>query len=114
MNTYTAKQREIMDDIMTAALEGGINYWCLKAQSKTLPFPNGAKFASQVPSNGGTLVLTTDDGQIAEIDADSLWNGIESVAKKHGMTIDVWFDNHDANSADDAVQMASFGELIYC
>lgn len=46
-----------IDDIMVAALEGGINYWCDEAAVEGGEYLG--KYASDQISRGGTLLLQT-------------------------------------------------------
>ena len=58
---------EDIDDIVTTALEGGICYWCRRAEVKGKYL---GEFASEQISRGGVLVLhdseRTEQGKVAQ------------------------------------------------
>lgn len=67
--------QEDIDDIVTTALEGGINYWCRKAEvvGKYL-----GEYASEQISRGGVLKLyDIESGDAYELNKDKLVNGIK-------------------------------------
>ena len=110
--------QEDIDDIMCAALEGGIGYWCYKAEvlGKYL-----GEFASEQISRGGTLKLyDSESGEKYWLDRDKLLKGIK-LAYAGGYYADYgWCDGHlldccqvDAEVADAIVQLALFDDVIY-
>lgn len=106
---------EEVDNVLVAAFEGGINYWCDKARPKDNNF-KGAELASGVVSRGGTVLLYYNDGTdcvTAILDLLAVRRGIPLLLAKAGMTWREWYENHDAGAADCFVQYAVFGELVY-
>ena len=107
-----------IDDIMATASEGGINYWCRKAE---VVGEYLGKYASEQISRGGALILH-------DAESDDKWgltlekflNGVKlwlqnkedryGAAKTDG-TFDTW--NIDAEMADMIVQYALFGEVVF-
>ena len=75
-----------IDDIMVAALEGGIDYWCFKVE---VVGDYLGEYASEQISRGGMLKLY--DIENGEVDCCNI----------------------DAGCADEIVQYALFGELVF-
>lgn len=107
-----------IDDIMVAALEGGINYWCDEAAVEDGEYLG--KYASDQISRGGTLLLhDTDEDAYRKLDLEKflkgfkLWleNGGDQYGAVQGHEVDCC--NIDAGCADEIVQYALFGEVVY-
>lgn len=107
---------QMMDDVLCAAFEGGSNYWVVRVEIVGQR-PKGARYVSECVSRGGKLrIVESCDGEPEkphELTADALRGGIEAAAVHFGQTIERWYDNHDAEAADCALQFALFGELVY-
>ena len=109
---------EDIDDIMCTALEGGINYWCYKAE---VVGEYLGEYGHEQIARGGTLELyDMEDDAVYELTCKKLLNGIK-LAVEHGYYNDYgWYGgtcldtcNVDACVADTIVQLAIFGEVIY-
>lgn len=107
-----------IDDIMVAALEGGINYWCDEAAVEGGEYLG--KYASDQISRGGTLLLhDTDEDAYRKLDLEKflkgfkLWleNGGDQYGAVQGHEVDCC--NIDAGCADEIVQYALFWEVVY-
>ena len=107
-----------IDDIMVAALEGGINYWCDEAAVEGGEYLG--KYASDQISRGGTLLLhDTDEDAYRKLDLEKflkgfkLWleNGGDQYGAVEGHEVDCC--NIEAGCADEIVQYALFGEVVY-
>ena len=107
-----------IDDIMVAALEGGINYWCDEAAVEGGEYLG--KYASDQISRCGTLLLhDTDEDAYRKLDLEKflkgfkLWleNGGDQYGAVQGHEVDCC--NIDAGCADEIVQYALFGEVVY-
>jgi hypothetical protein len=108
---------EDIDDIMCAALEGGISYWCRKAEVVGEYFGD---YASEQISRGGTLKLyDSEDDEVYELTLEKLLRGFElwviggydtyeAVCNGEVDTMEI-----DAEKADQIVQLALFDEIIY-
>lgn len=107
---------EQLDDIMCTALEGGITYWCSEAQ------PVGeylGEWAHEQIARGGRLTLTdSEEGTAHKLDKEKLLKGLELYLSNGGAaeiadgdTIDT--SEVDAIAADEIVQYALFGDVIY-
>ena len=106
-------RREILDDVLGAALDGGITHWCLNA-AVVNTWPAGAQYASEAVSRGATLLLGVDGANPVTLDQHQLAKGIRLAARQAGMSLETFYDCHDAGMADNAVQFAVFGEVRYC
>lgn len=114
---YTVTPQDI-DDIMVAALEGGINYWCRKA---AVVGEYLGEYASEQISRGGSLILyDAESSDHWELDLEKLLNGIQKTIE------DGWFDDYDwyvdgeldcgqidGDVADTIVQFALFDDIIF-
>ena len=107
-----------IDDIMVTALEGGITYWCNKADviGEYL-----GEYASEQISRGGKLRLYDfEEGKSYVLTLNMLLNGI-SKAIEHNYFVDYeWVNGNkldpcqiDADVADVIIQFALFGDVVY-
>ena len=107
---------QIIDDILATAFEGGINYWCREATVRDGDY-KGAEYASSAVSKGATIDLTVYEGEgvVTEkpLTRESIIHGINEAAKFRKQTVEGFYEDHDAESADMAVQFAVFGKLIF-
>lgn len=115
----TAKlTQEDIDDIMVGALEGGINYWCWKAE---VVGDYLGEFASDQISRGGTLKLyDMEQDSVYDFDLALFLRGFKLWLENGGdwygaVTCDGKVDtgNIDAERCDAIVQYALFGDVIY-
>ena len=107
---------EDIDDIMSAALDGGITYWCGRAE---VVGEYLGEYASEQISRGGTLKLyDVEDGTVSELTLDKFLNGLR-----------LWIENErtfeltdagrldvgqiDALAADTIIQYALFNDVIF-
>ena len=122
--------KEIMLDILTTAIEGGIGYWSIllnddpkweKASKQWKEEHNGetpcyCDSAYKVMENGDAIRLEdVDDGNIYELTMEKFLNGCKLYIEKTGKDIKKAMDesNFDAWDADAIIQYALFGEVIY-
>ena len=104
-----------IDDIMVAALEGGICYWCRKAE---VVGEYLGECASDQISRGGALILyDADSAQTWELTLEKFLNGVKLYFEQgcHVQVEDNAIDagDIDSNDADCIVQFAVFGEVIF-
>lgn len=111
-----------IDDIMTGALEGGINYWCFKVD--VLGEYLG-EYASEQISRGGSLKLyDSESGEKYWLDLEKFLKGFElwvenggdqygAIQGEAGGAIVVDCCEIDAGCADEIIQYALFGEVVY-
>lgn len=119
-------QNEDIDDIMVSALEGGINYWCRKAEVKGDYL---GKYASDQISRGGELILhdaeenkayTLNKGKFIEGLKKYIMAGNTGCIDRETNSVGVYTGklnidtcNIDAGNADCIIQYALFGDVIY-
>ena len=107
-----------IDDIMATALEGGINYWCCKAE---VVGDYLGEFASEQISRGGTLLLVdAEDGRKYTLNLENFLCGLEKAVAEHWFADYDWHNgkeldtcNVDAEVADVIIQLALFNDVIY-
>ena len=110
---------EDIDDILCTAFEGGICYWCdeVEVVGKYL-----GKYASEQISRGGKLVLhDAESSDKWELDLEKIKQGIEMYIclfpdKIEGDEINGYYidtSNIDSDVADEIIQYALFGELMF-
>jgi len=121
-HTFTTQD---INDLITTALEGGINYWCGLAEIvicsngtyegvSTEDHPN-VHYASDVIGYGGKLKLTDveDDDETWELDLPKVLKGITMHCEAHNIAPSDLMDNYDADDADSIVQFALFNEITF-
>ena len=112
--------QEDVDDIMCGALEGGINYWCRKAE---VVGDYLGEYASEQIARGGQLKLyDQEEDEVYTLDSEKLLNGIKLYAQNPvGCNcldmvdghLEIDFCNADAIVCDAIIQYALFGEVVY-
>lgn len=112
--------REDIDDIMCGALEGGITYWCKRAE---VVGEYLGEYGSEQISRGGILKLHDMEAEkIYELTKEKFLKGVELWAKNPvGCNCMEQIDgkirldtcNVDAVVCDAIIQYAIFGEVIY-
>lgn len=109
--------RQDIDDIMVAALEGGIDYWCFKAE---VVGEYLGECASEQISRGGMLKLyDIENGDKYWLDREKFLKGfrfwVENGGDQYGAVQGSEVDccNIDAGCADEIVQYALFGEVVF-
>lgn len=111
---YTLKNEvpaEIVDDLCCTAFEGGITYWCTKVEAE---FPEGADFASDVISRGGTVrVFDAVEEKWETLTLQKFLAALSDELTVRSISLDEFFENHDAGDADNVIQRALFGRLVY-
>ena len=110
---------ETISDILTTALEGGINYWCKRAEIlyDTLPRGVEAVYASDVIALGGSIKLYDIDSEETWIlDPKSFEKGIKQYLKDNSSCItdgEIDAGVLDAGDADQIIQYSIFSELMF-
>ena len=105
-----------VDDLMCTALEGGICYWCGRAEVVGEMLGD---CAHEQISRGGTLILhDAESPDKWELTREKFLRGVELYIKNGDrvMVEDcelVDFGELDANDADCIVQYALFGKLVF-
>lgn len=108
---------EDIDDIMCTALEGGISYWCCKAE---VVGDYLGEYASDQISRGGALLLhDAEEDEVYELTLEKLIKGFELWVAggydTYGAVCEGVVDTGeiDAEKADQICQLALFGEIIF-
>ena len=115
---WTFQPQEI-NDLIVCALEGGIYYWCNKAEKAIFPsVPKGyegkIEYASDYIGYGGTLILHDDEsGEKHELTISKFLKGIKKYCEESSTAPQNLMDEHDADIADQIIQYAIFDEVIY-
>ena len=104
-----------VDDIMVAALEGGINYWCREAE---VVGEYLGEYASDQISRGGSLILyDAESSDKWELTLEKFLNGVKLYFEQgcHVQVEDnaIEIGDIDAGDADCIVQFALFGEVVF-
>ena len=108
---------EDIDDIMSAALDGGITYWCGRAE---VVGEYLGEYASEQISQGGILKLydIEDPKTVYELTLDKFLNGLRlwienerAFALTEAGRLDV--GQIDAAAADTIIQYALFCDIVY-
>jgi hypothetical protein len=112
--------RQMVDDILCTAFEGGINYWHHNKVKLLDDDFKGVDFASDALSRGAIIILTPDeppyDGEVGEgfeLNLDKFVNGMKLACNHYGMSPESLYDNHDASSADVIIQFALWDEVVF-
>lgn len=107
-----------IDDIMVSALEGGINYWCWKAE---VVGEYLGDYASEQISRGGSLKLyDMESGEKLWLNREKFLNGFKLWFESNGDRYSVIDGNEvdtsriDGVTADEIIQFAVFDDVIYC
>jgi hypothetical protein len=109
---------EDIDDIMCSALEGGINYWCCKAE---VVGDYLGEYASEQISRGGTLKLhDAEEDEVYELTLEKFLNGIQLAIQHNYFAEYDWCNGNeidtcqvDAEVSDCIIQLALFDDVIY-
>lgn len=104
-----------IDDIMAVALDGGICYWCRKAE---VVGEYLGEYASDQISRGGALILhDAESAQTWELTLEKFLKGVKLYFEQgcHVNVEDNAIDtcDIDANDADCIIQFAVFGEVVF-
>lgn len=107
---------EDIDDIMSAALDGGITYWCRKAE---VVGEYRGEYASEQISWGGSLKLYDMESEdVWELTFEKFMTGLRLWIEEErpymvieGIKLDV--SSIDAPAADAIIQYALFNDIIF-
>ena len=107
---------EDIDDIMCAALEGGINYWCNRVEVVGEKY--FGKYASEQISRGGELLLyDCESDAVYTLTLDKFLHGLAAyVSGCYDIAVDsgrIDPGQIDAEGADRIIQYAIFDGVIY-
>jgi|GEM_PF-1185772 len=107
---------EDIDDIMCTALEGGITHWCAEAE---VVGDYLGEYASEQISRGGVLKLHDAEGEdVYELDKAKFLKGLKEYIRYNSYAVmdtegRIDAGNIDAEAADEIIQYAVFGDVIF-
>lgn len=115
---------EDINDIVVGALEGGINYWCEKAEivytdkdykGVAVEDRDKIQYASDVIGYGGELELTDmeDPNEKWILNIDKMLKGIQMYCERNDVALSDIMDIQDAEVCDQIVQYGLFNELVF-
>ena len=119
---------ERISDLLCSAFEGGSNYWYqidefVKPKNFNNSEEGDEKFRhlSYPINEGGSLVISTDEGELNEEGSDkhtlnlkSIEKGLQVMARKYPSHFnDFMQENDDACTGDVFLQCCLFGEVIF-
>ena len=118
ITTELTVTQEDIDDIMCAALEGGIIYWANKAE---VVGEYLGEWGHEQIARGGVLKIHDYEADVVhDLTREKLLNGIRIAREKEYFKDYGWWDgdtletcNVDAEVADAIVQCALFDDIIY-
>ncbi len=109
---------EDIDDIMVSALEGGICYWCRKAEVVEDEY-YGEYASDQISRNGSLRLYDSEGDEVYVLTLDKFMRGLQ-LAFEQGYYHSYWLDGDmldtcqiDSIDADVIVQLALFGEVVF-
>lgn len=105
---------EMVEDILVSAMEGGDSVFWTDSVVPDGTWPEGVDYASQCLTNGRNLLWTTDEGETFTLTLKDMKAGIRRAAEHYHQSVSQFYDEHDGGSADVAVQLALFNEIVYC
>lgn len=104
-----------IDDLMSTAFEGGINYWCGNVDIIKKPVTK-CEWAFEVIARGGKIRLydIEDPKESWELDLDKFIKGLKYVMLEDDCkNVEELMENHDAETADRIIQYALFNEIVF-
>ena len=118
INTKLNVTQEDIDDIMCTALEGGINYWCNKAE--VVGEYLGEYGHEQIARGGKLKLYDSEEDEVYELTLEKILNGIKLAVEQGYYHEYGWCNGHmidtcqvDSLVADVIVQLALFEDVIY-
>jgi hypothetical protein len=108
--------KEMVEDIMVGAMEGGINHWGFVSaktkRSKPSEIPTST-WCSSILLEGGEVYIKDredDDIELFMLTLENLIQGYQMYINKH-YSYEV--EDMDVDSFDSIIQYALFGEIVY-
>jgi hypothetical protein len=111
---YEISSEEI-SDLMVGALEGGINYWCWRAEINDPDKYDNETLASDVIGLGGSLTLyDTDSSDQWELTQEKFLKGVEKTMEWGEFeSIEDMMECSDSETSDVLIQFAIFDEIVF-
>jgi hypothetical protein len=111
--------KQHVSDTLACCFEGGSNYWVESVSCAEWPSDDNCEWASDVPSFGGVLsikhsaVTGDDEYQTSTLTMAGIRRGIKDGADYCGRSLKRFIDEQDAGTADVALQLALFNEVVF-
>lgn len=96
---------QLLWDLMTTAVEGGVNYWGSVRDTARDDDLNVLKFS--------IVDREDEEGKAYTVDAVKMLHGLQALLIDYPWRSRIVDEDYDAEDADCVVQMALFGELRY-
>lgn len=127
MTTRTAERAQFLTDILTTAVEGGINYWATIVTYKWVDLPPAQYHVDLYETEEAEEIENDDDIKVFHVDIDVIAKGIGILleTRKDRGPEDYWAQfklanrtnsedgDYDADVADCILQAGLFGEVVY-
>lgn len=104
-----------VDDLLVAAFEGGITYWCDKIYPAVdIDSMDDIEYHSDCIARGVDLVLfDSETGEDYLLTLAKFIKGVNMFCEDNDVTIEELHENHDSIDADIIIQYALFDNIIY-
>lgn len=100
----------VIENVLIAAFEGGSNYWIESVNKIGVMLGD---FHSDHVAKGGEVTLNIHEDKPETLTKAKIVKGIKRAASDMGMSDRAWYENHDADAADCALQFAVFDQIVY-
>lgn len=105
-------------DIFVAAVEGGINYWAAVDNYKWQLHDSNPLISNRTNPQDDyafATIIEEETGTETFVDSRSeVWhNAVAKAAENMGQSLRAFFEDHDADGGDIAMQYAVLGEIVY-
>jgi hypothetical protein len=108
---------EMVADFADGAREGGSTYWCDELFCLRPPDRPLTYFGEKLAAGAWYAAAEYDDDwrqrEWHPLDSARMRSGISRAAQHSGQSIDVFYEEHDADDADVAFQYATLGKVVY-
>lgn len=110
MNITEIVSRQMVEDIFITAMEGGVNYWCSPVK---IPRDFVGQSYHDAFMSGNDVDILSFDGERGTVSVSDFAVAIVKAAEHYNLSVDDFYEEHDAEYADVVFQLAAFGEVIY-
>jgi len=105
---------EDIDNVLSCAFEGGINYWCT-TMVRVPEWPEGNGYASDVVSKNKPVEIYVEDEEKWEVlNLEKFLKGLVKFLQFREVGLNyITYGYYDAGDADLIVQFALFDKIVY-
>ena len=106
---------QTITDLLITAFEGGSNYWIDEVEYVGIPYnPGCPRYARLSECKYGKIIFSIEDEPNHSLTWDMLKAGVDLMEEKYPQHYaDILTEDWDAGTADVALQLALFKELVY-